>query len=196
MAEHETRKRILEIATQILASGGLAAVSFDAIARRLGMTKQAVLYWFSTKQNLLAAMFLPWLEAEVDAAEAALAPTSGHQEAIEAFVRGLAGFHLADPDRFRMMYLLPQTLGTGGREPREKAILEQVHPLTARLYDALAAKLREGGSLTDEDARRRAVAIHSATLGLVMMVTLSDSLDDPLRHATPDLIDALAATLR
>ena len=46
MQDEKTNKKILTIAREILASDGLGAVSFDTIARRLGRTKQAVLYWY------------------------------------------------------------------------------------------------------------------------------------------------------
>jgi len=63
MPQRNTGDSILKIAREIMASEGLAAVSFDAIARRLGRSKQAVLYWYPTKHDLLTALFLPWLRA-------------------------------------------------------------------------------------------------------------------------------------
>ena len=110
MPHKNTSDQILETARDLLASEGLAAVSFDAIARRLGCTKQAVLYWYPSKHDLLAAMFLPWLEAEAETAIQSVSGTTRRDEAVEAFVRAIAGFHFEDLERFRMMYLLPQTL--------------------------------------------------------------------------------------
>lgn len=187
-----TGDRILEIAREILAADGVGALSFDAIARRLGRTKQAVLYWYPTKQELLAAMFLPWLEAEAEAACQAVAGAAGRNAAIAGFVRAVAGFHLADLDRFRMMYLVPQTLPPAAQDADRAALLDRVHPLSDRVYGALAAHL--GGAAVA--ARREAVAIHSAVLGLVLLHGLSDSLRDPLKHAAPDLVEALVASLQ
>lgn len=191
MPPQKTREQILEIAREILTSEGLGAVSFDAIARRLGHSKQAVLYWYPTKHDLLAAMFLPWLEAEADVASRSVGEAAGRTQAIDAFVRAIAAFHCDDLDRFRMMYLLPQTLRPSAQDAKNSELLEEVHSVTNRVYDSLAAHL-EGEPLS---TRRQALAIHSAVLGLVLMFGLADSLNDPLKHAADDLVDALIASL-
>lgn len=207
MSKNNTAERILDAAREILASQGLSALSFDAVARRLGHSKQAVLYWYPTRQELLAALFLPCLEAEAEAARAALeavpgpagqGPDDAEAAAITAFVRAVAAFHLADLDRFRLMYLSPQTLRRGGAAaagpgPGHAPLLQRVHPVTDRLYGALAGRLRGGDPAA---ARRRAVAIHGAVLGLVLMVGLSGSLNDPLKHDTDALVEALVRQLQ
>ena len=191
MPKKKTNLEILSIAREILASEGLGAVSFDAIARRLGRTKQAVLYWYPTKHDLLAAMFLPWLEAEAEMACQAVSMSSNRTEAVSSFVRSVARFHLSDLDRFRMMYLVPQT--TSAKSPdRQKLVAgDKVYPVTGRLYGALANHL--GGD--PESARKEAVAIHSAVLGLVMMIAFADALRDPLKHKLDDLIQSLIDAL-
>ncbi len=191
MPDQKTSDQILKIAQELVADGGLGAVSFDAIAGRLGRSKQAVLYWFPTKQDLLGAMFLPWLEAEAGVAVAAIDGGRDRNDAIDRFVRAVAGFHLGDLDRFRMMYLVPQTTPRSAGM-RESGFVEQVHPITDQIYGALAAYL-EG---TPGEERREAVAIHSAVLGMVLMFALADGLDDPLKHDAEGLVDALISVLR
>ena len=190
MSGKDTKAEILTIARDLLASGGLAAVSFEAVARRLGRTKQAVLYWYPTKHDLLAAMFLPWLEAEAELAVQSVSGTSSREEAIDAFVKAVAAFHLGDLDRFRMMYLLVQTIPPSPAEPHSEELLKKIHPVTDRLYGALADKL----GAKPIPARQEAFAIHSAILGLVLMFGLSDSLKDPLKHTATHMIDALIRT--
>jgi len=191
MSGTETSQKILSIAREILDADGIGAVSFDAIARRLGRSKQAVLYWYPTKRDLLAAMFLPWLQAETDTAEDAVSKATNRVEAIGSFVRAVAWFHFADLDRFRMMYLLPQTTNLN---PTSRGIMitgEEVYQVTNRLYGVLADHL-DGKR---EAARKEAVAIHSAVLGLVLMFALADALRDPLKHSEIDMIDTLIASL-
>lgn len=192
MPHKNTSDQILETARDLLASEGLAAVSFDAIARRLGCTKQAVLYWYPSKHDLLAAMFLPWLEAEAETAIQSVSGTTRRDEAVEAFVRAIAGFHFEDLNRFRMMYLLPQTIKQSVEAPHGAALLDKIHPVTDRMYGALADRL-------DGDAkgvRREALAIHSAVLGLLLMFGLADSVRDPLKHNASEMVSALIASLR
>jgi AcrR family transcriptional regulator len=191
MTRPRTGDQILEIARDLLAEGGLGAVSFDAIAARLGRSKQAVLYWYPTKPDLLAALFLPWLEEEAALAETALRDATDATDAITRFVRAVAGFHLSDLTRFRAMYLLPQTLTRGKEETRDRAVLDKVHAITDRLYTALAAHL--GPDATT--ARQQAFAVHSAVLGLALMSGLAEGLDDPLKHRQNVLVDALVARL-
>lgn len=192
MPHKNTSDQILETARDLLASEGLAAVSFDAIARRLGRTKQAVLYWYPSKHDLLAAMFLPWLEAEAETAIQSVSGTTRRDEAVEAFVRAIAGFHFEDLDRFRMMYLLPQTIKQSVKASHDAALLDKIHPVTDRMYGALADRL-------DSDAkgvRQEALAIHSAVLGLLLMFGLADSVRDPLKHNASEMVSALIASLR
>jgi AcrR family transcriptional regulator len=192
MPASRTSDQILEIARDILASEGLGALSFDAIALRLRRTKQAVLYWYPTKNDLLAAMYLPWLEAEVDVARRSLENITGRSDAIAAYVGAIAGFHLEDLDRFRTMYLLPQTIKPVGRDLQNSDLLEKVHLVTDLVYSPLAAHLH-GDPRT---ARLEAVAIHSAILGMVLMFGLADRLSDPLKHSASDLTAALTASLQ
>lgn len=189
-AKVKTQDRILHVSQDLLATGGLAALSFDAIARALGVSKQAVLYWFPSKPDLLAALFVPWAQDEAEVAVQALVGQRGADAAIAAFVRAIARFHLAHLDRFRLMYLVPQTLGPAA-DPADRAVLPQVHAATDRLYSALAACLPGA----PDQARRDAVAVHSATLGLVMLLGLGQAIGDPLKHGADALTEALIARL-
>jgi len=191
MQNSNTDVKILSIACELLATGGLGAVSFDAIARRLGRSKQAVLYWYPTKRDLMAAMFLPWLAAETETAVGAISNATNRIEAISSFVGAVASFHLADLDRFRMMYLAPQTTRLKSNAKDNIVNGDAVYEVTNRLYSTLADHL--GGQ--PEVARKDAVAIHSAVLGVVLMFAMADAMGDPLKHSATDLIDALIANL-
>ena len=190
MAETNSKDQIIAIALNIVSQDGLEQVSFDAIARKWGRSKQAVLYWFPTKQALLAALFLPALAAEAEAVESALQDGCNETEAIADFVNAIIKFHVSDLPRFRMMYLAPQLTKTESA-PAEAGLLEDIHRTTGRTYTALASRL--AGS--PEIARQRAVAIHAAVLGLLMMHGLADHLRDPLKHGTETLAEALITSL-
>lgn len=189
--DDRTPDRILAIAESLVSEGGVGALTFDAIAARLGRSKQAVLYWYPTKQALMAALYLPWLEAEADIAERALDGARTRRAAIAAFVTALADHHLAGLDRFRMTYLAPQV--PSGPAPGRMRVRPdaRIYPVTGRLYAALARHLGPD----PEAARREAVAIHSAVLGLVLMVSLTEALEDPMKHGHDDLVDALVRAL-
>ena len=98
MTEIKTNKKILNAAQELLSKGGANAVSFDKVAAELGITKQAVLYWFPSKSALLAAMFIDWLDTEAQAAEDAVKSAKTANEAISAFVTEIVSFHAENFD--------------------------------------------------------------------------------------------------
>ena len=90
-----------------------------------------------------------------------------------------------------MMYLAPQTLKAGIQEARSSEVLDKIHATTSKLYEALANRL-DG---PPDKARQTAFAVHSATLGLVLMLGLAEGIGDPLKHSEEDLVSALIAKL-
>ncbi len=186
----DTRDRILRTAADLLGAGGLDAVTFDSVASRLGVTKQAVIYWFPSKVALLSELALPGLQNEARAAIDAAQSASSMAGAAQAVVRAITAFHMADLPRFRLMYLAPQ-ISTHAEARRTAAeLMKQIHPVTAEMYSAIATALGNGPR-----ARETAVALHMAALGHVLMVALTDAIDDPLRQAPDILAVRLASVL-
>ena len=186
----DTREQILEAATALFSASGLEAVTFDAVASRLGITKQAVIYWFPSKVALLSALALPSLRAEARVAIDAATKASCSKEAARAVVRALIAFHLADLPRFRLLYLSPQVGVTTVARKAAAELVRQIHPVTAEMYAAVAAALDDG-----PEARATAVALHMAALGHILMVALTDAIGDPLRHEPKILAARLADVL-
>ncbi|RBI87007.1 hypothetical protein DRV85_02460 [Rhodosalinus halophilus] len=182
-----TRQRILSAAAEIVRMGGPGALTFDAVAARLGITKQAVIYWFPTKAELMSGVSVPFLEAEAEAVVAAVSDAESPADAARRVVAAVTDFHLGDLDRFRLMYVVPQS----GRRPGARetaAVLERVHPVTTRMYDAVEAALGGGG-----EARETAVALHMAALGVAMLTATTEALGDPMAQAPRRLAARLAA---
>jgi AcrR family transcriptional regulator len=177
-----TRARILRIARDVLRAKGPRGLTFDAVARRLGKSKQAVIYWFPTKDALLAETLLPDVAAEAGAARAALRGRRG-PEAVRAFVEAVAGFHLEDLDRFRLVYLTPPaTPASADQRPGQIAA-----PVLADLAACLDGD--------DDTCRADAAAIHAAVLGLVLTLVRAEDAGAPPPHDGADMIDALARRL-
>lgn len=186
----DTKDRILQSAAELLSTGGLQAVTFDAVAARLKITKQAVIYWFPTKVALLSELALPGLRAEARAAidAATHAPSGG--DVARAVVHAVIAFHLADLARFRLIYLSPQIGANAGARRTAAELVRQVHPITGEMYAAIAAALGDGPG-----TRETAVSLHMAALGHVLLVALTDAVGDPLRHDPAALARRLATAL-
>lgn len=194
--KRDTRRRILEVSTRLVAQGGIAALTFDAVAQKLGITKQAVIYWFPTKAALEREIVVPLLRAEADAAVAGLDGASGAANAIERFARALVAFYTEDLTRFRLLYVAVQANPRPGMLWPPEALAEHVHPETTRMYAALERSIGDDpATRPDLHPRRAAATIHMAVLGLVLVVSLGDAIDDSLAHATGDLVDTLVALL-
>jgi AcrR family transcriptional regulator len=56
MPDRTTRERILDAALDLFGMRGVDAVSLDEIARDVGIRKQTVLYWFPSKDELVAGV--------------------------------------------------------------------------------------------------------------------------------------------
>jgi AcrR family transcriptional regulator len=192
--ENDTRQKILKIAADLVRSGGLSRLTFDAVAKRLGLSKQAVIYWFPKKEDLIAAIAVPALREEAEAALSAMRAAGDDIAAVRAFVRAVAEFHFADLDRFRLMYVAPQ-VGASPSVIMTGSMGEQIHALTSSIYAELQARLCRSRDMDGPEARRAAVAIHMAVLGLVMMVAMTDAMGDPLLHDRDDMVEAMSKLL-
>lgn len=188
----DTAERILAAAREIVRADGPDHLTFDAVADRVGVSKQAVLYWFPNKARLIEALVRPALESESAAGMSAISKQTTPDQAIRAFIGALAVFHTSDLDRFRLMYVTPQIGQRPGRNGTMLTTLGRIHPATTEMYDALAVRLTEGGRYARLiDARRAAAAMHTALLGLVLRMAMADALNAPLRLREDALVDAL-----
>lgn len=188
----ETAARILAAAREIVRASGPDSLTFDAVAARVGVSKQAVLYWYPNKARLIEALVRPALEAESQAGRSAVSDTATPAQAIRAFISTLAVFHTSDLDRFRLMYVTPQIGQRPGRNGQMLTTLGRIHPATTDMYDKLAARLVEGGRYARlVEARRAAAAIHTALLGLILRMAMADALNAPLRARNDALVEAL-----
>jgi len=192
----ETAGKILTAARSIVRSGGPDQLTFDAVAEQVGVSKQAVLYWFPNKARLIEALVRPALEAESAAGRMAITEAASADDAIRAYIGALAVFHTSDLDRFRLMYVTPQIGQRQGRNGTMLTTLGRIHPATTEMYDVLAAKLVDQGRYPRlVDARRAAAAMHTALLGLVLRMAMADALNAPLRLRDDALVDALVGVM-
>src|SRR5450755_5004728 len=90
----QTRSRILTATRAVLARHG-QDLTLDHVAERLGLTKQAVLYHFPSKDRLLVELALLGVAEEAEAMVAAVAPARSAAEAVRRFLRASVAFHLA-----------------------------------------------------------------------------------------------------
>ena len=160
-----TGERVLLAAVESFGTRGYDATSLDDLAKRLGLRKQTILYWYPSKDALL--------EAVIDRAAAELAATleralsrAGGQGwvRVEAIVKSV----------FRLSVRRPELLGVVREAsrlgpPAATRLLAAVQPLMARATGFLRAEM-DAGHMRDQDPRMVLLAAYSAVLGLATEV--------------------------
>ncbi len=193
-----TRQSILHSAETVLLREGLDALTLDAIAAELGLTKQGLYYHFPSKEALLAELELQEWTAVADAVQAATEAAATAADALEALVRQYMARYAQRLPMFRLATqgsLLSPLAASLARQQ-----LELIRPLNDRMYGPAERKLRAaqraGRADTALDARRLAFVAHTSAMGLLTMQLMVSSIDDPLRHKPQALVDELCRALR
>jgi TetR/AcrR family transcriptional regulator len=194
----ETCAEILSATREVVLREGIEAFTLDSIARELGMTKQAIYYYFDSKEALLFRVCLEeWQVSALAVFEATSAAPSG-ADALEALIRTYVGHYAT---RLEVFTLVTQRLqGSSLRESITPEDLVPVRPLNDLLYgpteQKLAAEQARGALDSSVHPRRLAVSAHVAAMGLLGLKAMVEQLGDPLRHTDEQMLTELCATFR
>jgi AcrR family transcriptional regulator len=164
----DTKQRILEVARELFAQQGVQRTSLQEIADRLGITKPALYYHFSSRENLIRSIVQPIIDEE----EAFVVG----QEALDeveprALLEGYFDFHYRHRREIVLMLSELTTLADLG-------LIDLVLAWRGRL-----AKLLQGPEPTLEQATRAVIAfggIQDCT------IQFADVPQDELRRAAVD----------
>ncbi|KOG44943.1 TetR/AcrR family transcriptional regulator [Streptomyces decoyicus] len=180
--ERARRQQLIDATIDLISTRGYPATSLSAIAERAGLSKAAVLYHFSSKDNLTRATLEQVMEQFGAYVTERVAQAAGPRDAIVAYVRAMIGYQQAHRRQVRVIteMLLDDEGGTRLKTPGS-------HDTHGR-WQALAALLREGqqaGALREFDTRTVALAIGGAIDGVIAHWLVHPELD----------LDAAAAEL-
>jgi TetR/AcrR family transcriptional regulator len=167
-----TADRILDAALVSFGSRGYEATSLDALADSLGMRKQSILYWFSSKDALLEALIDRSAAELAGALEEALARAGTGWARIEAVVRSV----------FRLAARRPELLGLVrevGRlgPPAATRLMLALDPLVARASVFLQAEM-DAGTMRRHEPRLLLLAIYSTVIGMITEVEVLRALGE------------------
>lgn len=153
-------RRCITAATQLFAAHGFDGTSVQAIADALGVTKQAVLHHFASKEALREAVLAAMLDHWRDTLPRLLVAASASDERFDSLFGELHRFFAADPDRARL--LVRELLD------RPDAIRHLLRETVRPWLGAVAAYIRDGQArgLHYADVDPEAYLIH--VLSLVM----------------------------
>lgn len=119
----DTRQRILDSASTLFGTRGFEAVSLDQIATEVGVAKQTLLYWFTSKEDLIHQVLVQTAAELTVVVEAAIRATVDDPlERVEAVVHAV----------FRSAVRRPALLG----------LVREMSRLPSHSADTLGAQLR------------------------------------------------------
>jgi TetR/AcrR family transcriptional regulator len=193
-----TSDRILVAALRSFGTTGIDGTSLDALARDLGVTKQAILYWYPSKEALLDAV-VDFSADELQrrfsrAIESRSGETSTGFDRVEAVVR--AAFRLAA--RHPSMLGLMREVNRVG-PPTSTRLTESVTPLLTAAAAWLEAEM-DAGRLRRHDPKLLVLMAYSSVTGLATEVEVLRALgEEPtlasLVRRRDQLLDLLRAAL-
>ena len=106
-----TRDHLLDVAEEIVRTGGGAALTIGALAQAAGISKGGVQYSFASKDDIVRALIDRWtgqfdamLDAQADPltfVRSYIAATTASQQALNAKMAGLLVSYLEDPANLR-----------------------------------------------------------------------------------------------
>ena len=174
-----TRQRILDVALQLFAERGYAGTSIRDLAEALDITKAAVYYHFSAKEQIAAALLEPFvrdLDAVAAETEAAAQPVDPR-----ALLRRL----------HEVIRASGQALAVAFSDPSPAAACASLHDEALRAGERLANALAGPGA-----GRARLLRAHAAVGAFFSGLRAGDALDPPMtQDDLDDLIEAVVATL-
>jgi AcrR family transcriptional regulator len=177
----DARQVIRAAAVELFVDGGYGATSLDDIAGKVGLTRQAALYHFRTKEELLRSVVDPYLQAltsTLDAVSISDPPTVAEQVATLPALVDVLVTHRGVVSLVSRFTTATTTAGIG--------------PEIAQLITRIQTLLAGSAVATDPDLNTRAHATTAALIG-VMAARTEIPLDQP--HQRQVLVEAAAAIL-
>ncbi|MGA8245937.1 MAG: TetR/AcrR family transcriptional regulator [Nocardioides sp.] len=177
----DAREAIRGAAVELFVAGGYGATSLEDIARRVGLTRQAALYHFKTKEDLLRSVVDPYLDEVtrlLDPIEVSELPTAAERRAT---LTALVDVLVAHRGVVSLLSRFTTASTIAGLGPR---LVE----LGTRMRTVLVGP----AVATDSAARIRGYAATAALIG-VMSAREEIPLTDPAERLA--LIDAVMAML-
>lgn len=188
------RDEFVEAARAVVAELGVRGFSLEQVARRVGLTKQAVYHYFDSKEAVLAEVAVGEMTRAADAVADAVARTAGAADAIEAMLRT---YFAAFVDRLRLFQLCYTAMPALEAMPAPDAtLLARLHRLNDLVLGGVAGHIVRERGLAPDAARRLAFVAYTSVLGLLAIRALTEAASDPLRHDDGALLDTLVATFR
>lgn len=159
-----TGDRILDAALDAFGTRGYEATSLDDLARELGVRKQTILYWYPSKDALLAAVIDRTASEVTRRLERAVAVAGPGFGRIEGIVRAMSRLVARYP---AMLGFVREVSRLG--PPASTRLTAAIAPLVDRASGYLATEM-DAGRMRRHDPRLLLLAAYSMVTGLATEV--------------------------
>jgi len=167
-----TSERILDAALEAFGTTGYAAVSLDALAVDLGVSKQTILYWFPSKEALLAAVVKQGAGELTEVVEASLEKAGEGFDRVRCVVRAVFRLAARHP---ALLGLLREVSRLG--PPAATQMTECLEPLLGRATAFLQAEM-DAGKMRTSNPRLLLLAMYSTVIGMLTEVDVLAALGE------------------
>jgi AcrR family transcriptional regulator len=167
-----TRERIIEASLRTFAGRGYEATSLDALAGALGITKQTILYWFPSKEALLAAVIEESAADLAKVMEEALSGAGDGFARVEAVVRSVFRLSARRPELFGFLREVSR-LGP----PAATQMTGALRPLVERASGYLEGEMA-AGRMRRHEPGLLLLAIYSTVIGMITEVEVMRALGE------------------
>lgn len=168
----DTKTRVLDAALASFGGRGYEATSLDAIAATLGITKQSILYHFTSKEQLLESVIDRSAIELADVLESAIANAGPGFSRVEAVVRSV--FRLA-ARRPELLNFVREVSRLG--PPAATRLMSSLDPLVARAASFLEAEM-DAGNMRRQEPRLLLLAAYSTVIGMATEVEVLRALGE------------------
>lgn len=159
-----TAERIADAALAAFGTRGYEATSLDDLARELGIRKQTILYWYPSKEALLASVIDRTTGEVMERLERAVAAGGPGFGRIEAIVRAMSRLVARHP---AMLGFVREVSRLG--PPASTRLTHAIAPLVDRASFYLATEM-DAGRMRRHDPRLLLLAAYSMVTGLATEV--------------------------
>ncbi len=162
-AREKTSQLILQTAVKAFGTQGYEAVSLNELGAELGITKQAILYHFGSKDGLLTAV----IDDSVERLALALDSSVGNGQgmgAVEEVVKAVFRMAIRNPE---VLGILREVMRLG--EPWSSRVREKLEPLVLRAQGFLEAEM-EKGRIRKCNVRLLLISSYSTVMGVATEV--------------------------
>lgn len=157
--ESARRIQIMKCAIEVLAESGYSGASLAEIARRAGISKSVVLYYFSGKDDLLSSVVFDVYGRAGQAITEALSHEASPGEKIAAYVR--TNLHFLEEHPADIRAVVEIVSNARGSDGTHSFVPQGEDPVLAH-FEQLLREGQDGGEFREFDPHHLAIIIRSA----------------------------------